>query len=342
MYYSSALPPTKPKTAFDAGHALREFDFLALRDARHLALFRPLVEACQEAGGAPLPRSKNPAIAMHVDLVSSCLGHMAHRGYLQPSILREANEFFHRTVVQHGYRLILPPFTEIRGGTDAAVEVIVPGAQTGRIFQARIDACIRMLRELSPAEVNITFTGGNPGHDSAQIPNEAEDMAQYFHERVKRIPGNWRIHLESRANNTRQNLERTAEQWAIRHQGNRGLRAASETTSIHCFVVSSLFHLPRLVQEATEVFDGKNVSRLTFVSSQESLSEVERTVRHERARYVKSCLYEFYMLLLAEAMMDEGKKRGHDFGPTVASPHKWEITVKKVEPGVAPIKVAKG
>jgi hypothetical protein len=298
MYYSRLSDETgEPNSVkYDTRHALKDFDFLHLIDYRNVPVIQYVDKKAfvpEDFETAPLmPNSKilkgDKAL---FDFASAVVTQLHYRSHVKTvEMLREVNEFFHQSIIEAGYSLYSRPADELRDALKEPVELVIPGAQTRSIWKDRVDAGIRMLRELpfSACSVDVTFTGRCP-EGGGRILNEAGDMILYFEEHRESIPKtiNVRIHREDKAQNTKENLIHSLA------RSNPPIQKGC-----HFFFISSLFHLPRLAQEASSVLkDHSNIARqITLLSPQRYMNAPEEAFGE--ATYMKSALFEFFQRLL--------------------------------------------
>ncbi len=311
MYYSKTLlVPGAGRYEYDDRFAQRDFNFLHLIDPRNVPLMKymektdftaELLKSAIDETPVNAPLSGEKGFA---DFAAAVVTQLAYRSYIDKKrLLRDVTEYIHQILIQDGYLLCAQPQDELRESLqEPGIEIVVAGAQTIAVWKDRVDAAVRLLRDLQfpSGDINITFTGRCP-EGGGRILNEAGDMALYFLAEMERLklPERIKVHRENEAHNTKENLIHSLS------------RKDRPTPKSHYFFVSSHFHLPRLAKEAHAVLSQTSdaARQITLVSQQPHMNEPEPS--STEATYMKSAMFEFFSRLLEKKIPKMDARPGH-------------------------------
>lgn len=282
MYYTREVKGEKPDSHYNPGRILHVLNHMPFLDPRNLPPLRDLM-------------ATDPGKRAVADLAAALVAQLKYKDILLPEkVLLPASEFFHQSIMARGYTFEPEPGVLQAAVTSQSVVILVAGAQAPLTSHSRVDACIRVLKDLSPESSTVVFSGGHPDWAAGvhQV-DEAAEMIGYFSLRRRTDPAfpsdlQFVVHRESDAKDTIGNLRNAFTEIGYPE---------------HLIVISSLFHLPRFIGHTEALVAGTAVSRLTFVSAEETYTAVEPFMLDHR--YIKSCMFEMFSAFVSGMALDE-------------------------------------
>jgi len=230
MYYTKTLHQT---------HNLVGKDF---SEAQKLLNFIPFVhrEKLRKLRDDP---AYDPSFV--ADIAASVITQFNYRHWLEQKAIRKALEHCHDILEDMGYRLLGLQTLHDEVQANNHHVMFVAGCQTRELYESRVRAAFKVLRGVH-VPFSIVFSGLHQKpqvgqQHRAKTPDEAGAMERYFDSLITHAPEfrkhrRFQTQLEKQSKSTEANV---AELMAL-----PDILKKSKTNRI--FVVSSLFHLPRL------------------------------------------------------------------------------------------------
>ncbi len=298
MYYTKKLTKAEDKAVpeYDARGILRVLNYFPFINARHVNLLRESMD--------------NPDwVGAFCDMSAAAITQLHYQKMINLELVwSTVSDFFHQAIQMRGFDAIPSPEDEFGNEhkKDTQIEILVAGTQAQEMYRARVDGVIRILRETMPPKCRIIFSGANPAASMERMGlqggvatlNEAADMELYFRKRIERnpLPKGIEVSLkrESQSDTTAKNIENFFKKVSF-----------STDKKNHVYIVSSLFHLPRFIDLTMKEIAETNVlvSELTFVSSEDPIDAPTQAVG--TPDYLKSCMFEFFLLLYKDTPKDQ-------------------------------------
>lgn len=278
----------RPVPEFDASNILRVLNYFPFINRRHVP---KLTEAMSDPDW----------VQLFCDMSAATITQLHERKMIDLDMVwKTVSQFFHQAIQLRGFETVPNPAEAFHRDREpgSRMQLLVAGTQAPVIFQSRVDRCIDVLRVVRPRKVTLTFSGANPYGNMQRlgIPggvvtmNEAADMEIYFRQRIQENPlpsgVEVNLHRETRSDSTLSNIDQFFEDKDLDPLGNH-----------HIVIISSLFHLPRFIDLTTARAKEKSlpISTLSFVSAEDPWRVHTQAV--EQVDYLKSCMYEFFLLL---------------------------------------------
>ena len=261
MYYSRDLHKAKPDAVKDFTDFMKLFNYFPfVHDTKHSKVASLLSD----------PENRSAIL----DVIASVITQLNYRDLLnREAFFAEALRFFHNVIQDKGYRIIHSEDLCPCMGPDNHVFMMVAGCQTHKLYERRVDAAYNLIRDIKPPVLKVVFSGAHPSPSGSATDNrgavaitldEAAEMKAYFVEKQRIDSGfpmsvNIRLVEEKKSTRTKENIAFFFENLHLQDSGN------------HVLIVSSLFHLPRLIEEAEEHIEAKHlcIDRLTVVGSED-------------------------------------------------------------------------
>jgi len=250
-----------------------------------------------------------------LDIVSSVVAQHSIRNHLKKSdYIYDLLRYFHRLIQHKGYEAV--SLDDIKKGIEEKVHVIVAGCQTHQLYESRVESAFNVINYVRPSITKIVFSGAHPPepiddeqYEGAITIDEAAEMRHYFIDLQNELPPDKPLHkviLEEEKESTRTNEN-------IKYF----FKKIKDEDPKHIFIVSSMFHLPRLIDEAEACIAKYSypVERITVVAS-ENFRHHDRNPAFEtsnRAKnnqiYYKTATYEMLNQLFDYDELDKLLKR---------------------------------
>lgn len=209
-------------------------------------------------------------------------------------LINIASRFCHDLIEDKSFRVI-----ELLELHDLALErrknsiLIVPGCQPPDMWQSRVNAAISFLRDIH-VNFKVVFSGLHPSitkRKSLKTMDEAVAMKNYFEYSIKGSQklsnvSRFVVYTEEFSDTTSSNIAQVmADENIAESEGN------------NLFVISSLFHLPKLANIIEEYKESKKktIDLVTLVAAENYLSKNE--LMYQPA-YVKQLFFVFFNFLL--------------------------------------------
>ncbi|SRR6266496_2428547 len=243
------------------------------------------------------------------DIAASVITQFNYRHWLEPKAIRKALEHCHDILEDMGYRLLGLQTLHDEVQANNHHVMFVAGCQTRELYESRVRAAFKVLKGVH-VPFSIVFSGLHQKpqvgkEHRAKTPDEAGAMERYFDSLITHAPEfrkhrRFQTHLEKQSKSTEANV---TELMSV-----KGILQKDKTNRI--FVVSSLFHLPRLAF-TLEDYIAKHrrgfVIQLILVGAEDHQGTVAPVCSDQR--YIKNLFHTVFDHLLLSAENDTRRSK---------------------------------
>jgi hypothetical protein len=302
MYYSKTLPGRQQLVGKDFFEAKKLFDFSSF--VHHEKRVRLQTKSDE---------------SFLADVTAAVVTQLHYRQWLKPKALKKALEHCHDILEDVGYRLtgLQTLHDQVKASNHHVI--FVAGCQTRDLYESRVRAAFKLLKGVH-VPFHIVFSGLHQKpqvgvEHRAKTPDEAGAMERYFDSLITHAPEfrrhtRFHVRLEKQSKSTESNVKGLMSLPGILKRG--------RTNRI--FVVSSLFHLPRLSSTLEKyIHDNRRDYKIQLILvGAEDHQTVAAVCRDHR--YVKNLFHQVFFHLLQL--------------PSIKSPHedikKREVSAPKL------------